>query len=112
MAIGAYPVVTVSVVATAALTQFRATNVAGALPGAAARSLGFARTNAAIGERVAVDVVGTCVAESGAAITAGAALELDAAGRVITKSAGVTVGHALTAATAIGQQVEVQLIPN
>lgn len=112
MASGSVEVVTHSVVATAALTAARAVNVAGAVPAAAARCLGFAKFSGAIGERVPVAILGTTVAEAGAAITAGAALELDSSGRVITRSAGVTVGHALGSAGAAGDKLEILLIPN
>lgn len=101
-----------SVVATAALTQFRAVNAAGALPAVSATALGFAQHSAAIGEAVPVVVLGTCIAEAGAAVAVGALLEVNAAGQVITRSAGVSVGRALTAAAALGDQVEVFLIPN
>ena len=112
MAQGSTPLLTLSVLATTALTQARAVTGLGALPAAAARCLGIARTNAAISERVSVDVDGTSIAESGAAIAVDAALELDASGRVITKSAGVTIGRALSASTGVGQMIEILLIAN
>lgn len=101
-----------SIVATAALTQFRGVTVAGAVPAAAATALGLAQQGGAIGDAVPVAALGTAIGEAGAAIAAGAALEYDASGRVITRSAGVTIGRALTAAGAAGEQVEVFLIPN
>lgn len=112
MATSAIKILTLSVIATAALTQYRAVTAAGALPAAAANCLGFADVSAAIGERAPVGVLGTTIAEAGAAIAAGAALELDAFGRVVTKSAGVTVGRALWGATAAGNTLEILLIPN
>ena len=111
MAASSFEVFSHSVVATAALTAARAVTVAGAVPAAAARCLGFAKFSGAIGERVNVAVLGTTVAEAGATIAAGAALELDASGRVITRSAGVTVGSALSAAV-LGDKIEIILIPN
>lgn len=101
-----------SVIATAALTQFRAVTVAGAQAGAAANSLGFAQQGGAIGDAVPVVVLGTAIAEAGAAIAVGALIELDASGRAITRSAGAIVGRALTAAAAAGDQIEALLIPN
>ncbi len=101
-----------SVVATAALTQFRAVNIAGAVPAAAATSLGVAQQGAAIGEACPVVALGTAIGEAGAAITAGALLETDSVGRFVTRSAGVIVGRALTAAGAAGDQIEIFLIPN
>jgi hypothetical protein len=101
-----------TIIATAALTQFRAVTVAGAVPAAAANCLGFAQNSAAIGEATPVVALGTAIAEAGAAIAAGALIELDSSGRAITRSAGAIVGRAMTAAGAAGDQVEVFLIPN
>jgi hypothetical protein len=112
MALGITNTLQLSVIATAALTQYRGATIAGAVPAAAATALGLAATGGAIGDRVPVVVLGTAIGEAGAAITAGAALEYDSSGRVITKSAGVTIGRALTAAGAAGDLVEVLLIPN
>jgi Uncharacterized conserved protein (DUF2190) len=112
MAQGSLEIFSHSVIATAALINARAVTAAGALPAAAARCLGFAKFDAAIGQRVNVAVLGSTVAEAGAAIALGAALELDALGRVITKAAGVTVGSALTAAVNVGDKIEIVLIPN
>jgi hypothetical protein len=112
MAAAAIKILTVSVVAAAALAQNRAVTGAGALPAAGARILGFTDTTAAIGERVSVGAMGTTIVEAGAAFAVDAALEVDSLGRAITKSTGVTVGRALQAATAAGQLVEVLLIPN
>ena len=112
MAQGCTPLLTLSLLATTALTQARAVNGLGALPAAAARCLGIARTTAAIGDRVSIDVDGTAIGEAGAAVAVDAALELDALGRFITKSAGVTVGRALSAAGAAGQMIEILLIAN
>jgi hypothetical protein len=112
MAAAAYKILTLSVVATAALIQNRAVTGTGAIPAAGARCLGFADVNAAIGERVSVNAMGTTVAEAGAAVAVDALVEVDAQGRVVTKNAGVAVGRALAAATAAGQQIEILLIPN
>jgi hypothetical protein len=101
-----------SVVVTAAATQFRAVGHTGGAPAAAANCLGFAQQAGAIGDAVPVVALGTAIAEAGAAIAAGALIELDASQRAITRSAGAIVGRALTAAGAAGDQVEVMLIPN
>lgn len=112
MAAANIDVCSVTVLATASLTQYRAVNAAGAVPAAAATAIGFAKTAAAIGERVAVQSLGVAICEAGAAVAVGAALETDSSGRVVTRSAGVTVGRALTAAGASGDKIEVLLIPN
>lgn len=112
MAVAAIATLTNGVLASAAITQYAAVSGAGAIAAAGARAAGFAQTAGAIGERVPLTTVGTAVAISGAAIAVDAALEVGAAGAVITKATGATVGRALTAATAAGQQVEVLVIPN
>ena len=112
MAAASFEVFVHSVVATAALTNARAVSAVGALPAAGARSLGIAKFDALVGNRVSVAVTGSTVAEAGAAVAIGAALELDALGRVITKAAGVTVGSALSAAAAAGDRIEIVLIVN
>ena len=100
------------VIATAALTAERFATGLGATATAAGRALGVTQTSAAIGQIVAVDVVGTAVVTAGAAIAKDAAIEVGTAGKAVTKSAGVTVGRALQAAAADGDRIEVLLIQN
>jgi hypothetical protein len=100
---------TLSVLASAALTAYRAVTVVGAIPAAGAAIAGFARTSGAMGDLVPVDCGGTVLAEAGAAIAVGAAVEVDAQGRVITLASGTKVGRMApgqVAATAAGQIVE------
>lgn len=105
-------ILTLSVVASGAVAASRFVTVAGAQAGAAANTLGVARYGVASGAALAVDVLGTTVAEAGAAVSAGAALETDTNGKAITKTTGPTVGRALQAATGAGQFIEVLLIAN
>ena len=112
MAAAAYKILTLSVVAAAALTRNRAVTGTGTVPAAGGRCLGFTDTDAVVGQRVSVGALGTVVAEAGAAVAVDALLELDAQGRVIPKNTGVAVGRALGAATAAGQQIEIMPIPN
>jgi len=112
MAASAIKILTLSVVASAALAQNRAVTGGGAIPAAGARCLGFTDFPGAIGERVAVGVVGTTTAEAGAAFANETELEVDAQGRVVAKTTGVKVARALAPATAAGQVVEILLIPN
>lgn len=112
MAASNISLLTVGIVATAAITQYRATTAAGAVATAAGVAVGFSNTDAAIGERVPTTVVGTAIATAGAAIALGAAVEVGTAGKVVTKSAGVTVGRALQAAAADGDLIEVLVIGN
>jgi hypothetical protein len=112
MAVAAIKLLTLSVVATAALVQSRAVTGAGAVPAAGGRCLGFTDYPAAIGERVSVGALGTVVAEAGAAVAVDSLVELDALGRVVPKAAGTAVGRALSAAGAAGQLIELQFYPN
>jgi predicted RecA/RadA family phage recombinase len=68
----------------------------------------------AIGERVDIAMSGITYITAGAAIARGARLMSDASGRVITAAAAAgtnvnTVGVALEAATALGDQIRVSL---
>jgi len=105
-------ILSLPVKATASLTSRRFVTIGGAQAGAGATALGVARSDGAIGDQVPVDVLGTAVVEAGAAIVAGAAVEVDASGRAVTKNTGVTVGRALEAAAAAGDFIEVLLIAN
>jgi hypothetical protein len=109
-------VLTLSVVAAAALTIHRFVTALGAVPAAGAACIGVTRTGAAAaGDLVPVDVLGTAVVETGAAIAAGAAIECDSSGRAITHTSGVKLGRMApgqAAAGAAGALVEVVLIPN
>ena len=74
-----------SVITTALLTQYRGVTAAGAVVAVAgAWAVGISeRPTTVIGEIGLVTAKGTAVAEAGAAITAGAALAYDASGRVV-----------------------------
>jgi hypothetical protein len=106
------PLLTLTAIATAILAAERFTTAAGAYPAAAANAFGVTNTNAAIGDRVAVDVIGTTVVTAGAPITAGAYLQVGADGKAVPRVAGVTVAQALQAASADGDRIEVLLISN
>ena len=113
MAASSVSLLTVGVTAAAALTAFRAVTEGGVVPAAAARCLGFVQQPVNNGDRAPVVVLGTVQAEAGAAIAANAQVELDASGRVVTKSAGTAVGRLLPGytASAAGDIVEIMLIP-
>lgn len=100
--------------ATGAITAHRFVTPAAALAGAGVNAQGVSDTEAAIGDKFAVHVLGTAIVETGAAIVAGALIECDATGRAITKAAGVTLARLAPgeSADAAGRFVEVVLIPN
>jgi hypothetical protein len=102
---------TLTAVAAAALSEHQAVGYDGDVATAAGAMQGLAITDAALGDPVAVDVLGTSVAIAGAAVAVGAALEVGAGGKLVTKDAGVTVARALQAAAADGDLFEVMLIP-
>src|SRR3982751_5102645 len=106
------PILPITVAATGNVTKRRFVTVAGVQAGAAARALGVSRTDGVAGDQLTVDVLGTAVVEAGAAVAAGAQVEADASARAITKAAGVVLGHALEAAGAAGDFIEVLLIAN
>lgn len=105
-------VLTLSAIAATALGQHIAVTAAGAVATAAGRAAGFTDTSAASGERVPFTALGTAIVTAGGAIAVDAAVEVGTGGKVVTKSAGVTVGRALTAAAADGDKIEVLVIPN
>lgn len=112
MAAASTPIFALSVRATAAITQARGVTLAGGVPAAGANGA-IARVGAATGELLTVDVMGTTIAEAGAAIaTAGIALEFDSQARLITANTGKVVARSVGTAGAAGEMLEVLLIPN
>ncbi len=105
---------TLTIIAAAAIAQYQAVQASGAPATAGGNALGFATTAAASGAAVGVVNLGTALAVAGGAIAPGAAVEVGATvTKVVTKSAGVTVGRYLGAtAAADGDVIEVHLIPN
>ncbi len=106
---GSINILTLTVVATAALTGERFVTLLGAVPAAGAGNVGVARHAAAIGDAVAVDVVGAIKVTAGAAVAAGALVETTNVGKAITKSTGIALGRALNAAAADGDPIIVLL---
>jgi hypothetical protein len=77
--------------------------------GAAAAACGVAQVAGVSGDLIPYACDGVVLVECGAAIAAGAQLDVDASGRAITHAAGVIVGTAQNATTALGQYVQVKL---
>ena len=106
---------TLTVVAASALAASRFVTQDGAYPAAGAAAFGVTRTCAVgAGDLVPVDVTGTAIVESGAAITKDAALMVDATGRVVPLTVGSKspVARAMDAAGAAGAFIEVLLVPS
>lgn len=84
-------------------------NIAVAHATAAARAFGVAKHDAALGDLVGVARDGVVRVTAAANIAAGADVEVGANGQAITKTSGVAVGYAVTAATS-GSDAEIALI--
>lgn len=79
------------------------------LAGAGAKIVGVVQNAPVSGEAATVMVLGRSKGIAGAAVTAGAELEIDASGRFITLSTGTSVGFALESATQAGDIISVVL---
>ena len=113
MAKQSIPILTKTVRLTGTVAAHRGVTMAGAQAGADGNTYGCSRIAGVSGELIPVDIEGTTVWEAGAAITAGASLETDASGRVVTwATSGPRVGIALEAAGAAGVFIEVRLLQN
>ncbi|RIX79124.1 capsid cement protein [Acidovorax cavernicola] len=107
-------ILTLTVIAAAATATARFVTTGGVYPAAGGKALGVARFDAAIGDPVAVDVIGTAMVECGAAVVKDDFLMVDATGRVVplAGSAKHPCGRALAAGAAAGAVIEVLLTPS
>ena len=96
-----------TILATAALSRYRCANFAGATAIATDAVLGVPNASYDIGEQAGISTHGEILVEAGAAIAAGAQVQPDAQGRVITLAAGKAWGNARDAATAAGDIIRV-----
>ena len=104
---------TLTVVAAAALVANRFVLTAGTYPAAGGIALGVARSDGGVGDLVPVDVLGTAVVVAGAAIAADVPVMVTAEGKVIAHDGDGdkhAVGRSLEAA-ADGALVEILLVP-
>lgn len=112
---GSLSILALTVSAANALASGRFVTQAGAYPAAGAAAFGVTRTSAAAaGDLVPVDVQGTALAETGAAVTLDAALMVDAQGRVVPLAAGgkFPVARAMKTSVGAGEVIEVLLVPS
>ncbi len=100
-------VLTVSILAAAALIRLRFVGLTGNVCAAGAKALGTTETSCNAGEQASVNTHGVLLVEAGAAIAAGAEVESDANGKAITKAAGISNGFALDAAAAAGDVIRI-----
>lgn len=94
--------------------QFLAVNLDGGagvvLCGAGEKALGFLQNKPVAGEAATVMIHGLTKAVSGAAVTAGSPVEIDAAGKVIDEDSGVVVGIARTGSSGADEIISVYLV--
>ena len=107
---GNISLLTLTVTASATVAASRFVTQDGAYPSAGAKGHGVTRSSGVNGDLIPVDVLGTAIVEAGGTVAKDAALELDATGRVVTKSTGVAVAKAMEAGV-VGGLIEVLLIP-
>lgn len=115
MASGNIAVLTLTIAAAGALAANRFITQAGAYPAAGAVAFGVTRSSAELaGDLVPTDVLGTAIVEAGAAIAKDAAVMVDATGRAVPLTTGTKspVGRSLEAAAAVGDLIEVLLVPS
>ena len=102
-----------SFTAAGTLAQYQPVDATGAACTAGGNAIGTADVAAVSGDRFNATVMGTALAVAGAAISAGALVEVGSTvSKVVTKSTGVAIGRALSAAAADGDIIEVLLIAN
>ncbi|MDP2830190.1 MAG: DUF2190 family protein [Sulfuricellaceae bacterium] len=107
------PLLTLPITLTGDVTANRFVTPAGVQAGADAVCIGVARSSGLTGGKIPVDVKGSAIVESGAAVAIGATLKSDASGKAIPwVTAGAKTAIALQAATAAGQMIEVLLLDN
>lgn len=121
MGVGSYPVLDLPFIPDAATTEFRfqklgATDQGCTLAGADEVVLGVAlettsAADATAGRVIGVRVLGVSVVEAAGAISIGAPVYSDAAGKATGTGTTNPAGTALTATTADGQYVMVLLVP-
>jgi len=106
---------TLTVIATAALTNNRLVTQAGGVPAAGALAFGVTRSDAFIGDPTPVDVMGTAIVEAGAAFARDVPLMVGTAGKAIAHD-GVgskhAIGRSMEASAGDGAMVEVLLVPS
>lgn len=111
------PILRLTRTAGATLAASRFIEADGTYPAAGGHALGVTETAATSGDLIAVMTLGLAVVEAAGAITEGALVQTDAAGKAATHvasgpGAGKALGRAMTSAAAADDRIQVHLIPN
>lgn len=102
-----------NVVTTTDVAGQRFIGYAGTYPDAAATALGVSLLSAKSGQPVAVQTTGVVEVIAGGSISVGGVVKVGTSGKAVAQGdSGVIVGRAVTASTADGQSILVNLIPN
>jgi hypothetical protein len=111
---GNIAILTLTVIATAALAANRFVEQDGTYPTAGGKAYGVTRVDAAIGDPTPIDVIGTTIVMCGAAVAKDDDLMVDATGKVVplTGSGKRGVARAMEAGAADGALIEVLLLPS
>lgn len=107
-------VLSMGVLISGAVAEYRFVTPLGAQAGAGVNTAGVCQMAAVDKDVATVTMLGSSIVEAGAAIAAGSLVETDASGRAITHVSGAVVARLAPgqSASAAGQFVEVILIPN
>lgn len=106
---------TLTVIATAAVAGNRCVTSAGTYPADGGLPLGVSRSDGAINDPIPVDVLGTAIVEAGAAITADVPVMVTATGKVIAHDGDGdkhAIGRSMEAAAGDGSLLEILLVPS
>ena len=103
---------TLTVMATAAITANTFISWSGTAPFAGDNPMGVACTDAQIGDAVACDVFGTTLVRAAGPIGINELIEVASGGRAAGLSSGIPVARALQAAAAADDLIEVLLLPS
>lgn len=105
-------ILTLAVIASAAIAAERFIGADGNYPTAGGAAFGVTNTSGANGDRVPVDVMGTSIATAGDVIDEDDLLQVGTDGKLVPQTTGVAVAKAMQAAGADGDRIEVLLLPS
>ncbi|MBC3813099.1 DUF2190 family protein [Undibacterium aquatile] len=100
-------ILTISILAMVDLSARRFVGFDGNVCAAGTKALGVVEAGTEAGGVAPANVNGIILVEAGAAIPAGAEVQVDATGRAIPKAAGISNGYAWDAAVAAGDLIRI-----